>query len=141
LDDAAWRPTSFILCVKQKADRLVPWSAMEMNDLNFEVLGSNGAIYELSFVTRDGVTAFLCSCEAGRCGIHCKHRINLVEGDTSAVLSENPRDIALLVHAIGDTPIGVALETLRLAERQQETAKKKVTAAKKTLAAALMGKP
>ncbi len=61
-----------------------------MKQIKFTVHGSSEP-YEVTFITDGTEIAAHCTCKAGEHGRHCKHRINLLAGDTSGIISTNAR--------------------------------------------------
>lgn len=109
-------------------------------EIQFRVQGSSADPYLITFIKDgDGLVA-TCTCAAGEVGQSCKHRLAILNGDASAVVSENRADAEIVAGWIPGTPLASALEALATAERQLEEAKRGVSVARKRLSHALMGR-
>jgi len=109
-------------------------------EIKFHVQGSSADPYLITFIKdADGLIA-TCTCAAGAVGQYCKHRLAILGGDASAVVSGNRSDAETVVGWLADTPVAIALDALSTAERQLEDAKRAVAAAKKRLSQALSGR-
>lgn len=107
-----------------------------MDELTFLVKGSAAEPYELTFI-KDGLSlTALCSCPAGEHGNFCKHRISILDGKTSAIVSSNADDVSKVVGWLSGTDVEAALTDLREAEKIADS-KTSLTAAKKKLARAM----
>ena len=74
--------------------------------LRFLVRGSQGDPYTGSFATgADGEVSSACTCMAGRTGRFCKHRVALLDGDVSDLLSDNGQDVARLREQLAGTAL------------------------------------
>ena len=102
-------------------------------ELRFAVAGSTGAVYEIVAVRDGGTIRLGCTCDAGANGQACKHRLALIEGDTSAIISANAHEAALLPSWLAGTPLDAAFRRLAEAEAALAAAKRTVTSAKKAL--------
>lgn len=59
-----------------------------MKEISFFVRWSDPDPYEVTFLKEaDSKVIVLCTCKAGMNGMHCKHRIAIINGDTSAIVS------------------------------------------------------
>jgi uncharacterized Zn finger protein len=109
-------------------------------EIQFRVQGSSPDPYLITFIKDgDGLVA-TCTCAAGEVGQSCKHRLAILSGDASAVVSKNGSDAELVASWLPGTPLASALEALANAERQLEDAKRGVSTAKRRLSQALMGR-
>ena len=104
-----------------------------MDELEFKVQGNEGE-YLVSFRReQNNLTAF-CTCEAGEHGLHCRHRIALMTGDDSMIISPNKNDITKLLAMVKGSDVeGVLGDVLRL-ESELEVLKKELTKQKHKLA-------
>ena len=108
-----------------------------MSQIIFQVQGSAPTPYEVTFMkSGDNLTA-TCTCPAGVAGIHCKHRVLLMAGDTSGVVSGNTADVSAVMEWLAGSDVAAALQLLDEEERALEEWKKRVSAAKRALAAAM----
>jgi hypothetical protein len=92
--------------------------------LSFQVHGTSGEIY---LVEAERIGTFLrmtCSCQAADYGIHCHHRLELLAGDASAVVSGNAADVSTLVDMLAGSTLEAALADLHKAEAIQQAAKR-----------------
>jgi len=106
----------------------------------FLVQGSAKEPYETVFEKEgDRVTA-TCSCPAGAkgpMGQYCKHRFRILRGDTEGIVSTNIEDVKIVHGWIAGSDIEIAIHELAEGEAELERAKRKVAAAKKTLASVM----
>ena len=102
--------------------------------LVFKVQGSEDDPYTVTF-TRDGnnVTA-TCECRASIFGLQCKHRINLLLGDVTAVVT-GADHAGKLAGLVAGTDVEAALDNFLSAIAALDQAKKNKMAATKNLAA------
>jgi uncharacterized Zn finger protein len=111
-----------------------------METIDFLVRGSAAKPYELRF-TRSGntINAF-CSCPAGDSGTACKHRLSILSGLKGGVVSDNVELVVTVASWLPGSNIEMRVAELDRAEQEAENAKKAVSAAKKRLAAAMLGR-
>jgi DNA polymerase-3 subunit epsilon len=64
--------------------------------LCFAVLGSTGNVYEITARRIANELRMTCTCQAGQNRIWCKHRTALLDGDISALISNNTADVTTL---------------------------------------------
>jgi len=102
------------------------------------VQGSSFEPYKVVFTRRSNtnLTAH-CSCPAGENGLYCKHRLEILAGNTGAVLNPNSDDIKTVQSWLIGSDVEKAL--LRVNELQEEAAriKKALNLAKVDLAKAM----
>lgn len=105
-----------------------------MVEIVFVVQGSAPEPYRVVF-RKDGdrLTAS-CTCPAGTFSQLCKHRVRIMSGDHSGIISENFRAVLDIQTWVSGTGIRDALIELRDAEKQLEEAKKRIASSKKRLA-------
>ena len=60
-----------------------------MESISLQVKGSSSEPYNIQFVFLNSVLSASCDCGAGKQGTYCKHRIDILKGDTSSVISDN----------------------------------------------------
>jgi hypothetical protein len=109
-------------------------------EIQFRVQGSSADPYLITFIKDGADLVATCTCAAGEVGQSCKHRLAILNGDASAVVSENGADAEIVASWIPGTSLALALEALATAERQLEEAKRAVSAAKKRLSNTLAGR-
>lgn len=104
-----------------------------MTKIKFAVKGSASEPYEVVF-RKDGdrITAS-CTCPAGAFGQLCKHRLRIMLGDLSGIISENFLAVKDVQGWVSTTEIGNILLELQQAENQLEDAKKRIALSKKQL--------
>lgn len=81
--------------------------------LTFLVQGSASIPYEVAFWRNGQNLTTSCTCEAGKKGMHCKHRFALMEADVTSLVSNNVGDISLLQEMIMNTDVAEAYEPVR----------------------------
>lgn len=107
----------------------------------FLVQGSTPEPYQVSFQLENQRFVAACSCPAGIMHQICKHRLAILAGDASNIVSPNTNEVSTVVSWLPGTPIERALAELHEAEKQVELTKKLVIKAKKTLVNAMMPGP
>lgn len=106
---------------------------MSKNQLEFKVQGDSGNLYTVRFEKEGSDLFSSCSCPAGEMGTYCKHRIRLLTGEISKLVSKNESDIANLIKLKAGTELDKIL--LRLFDREAalESVKKEIKSVKKDL--------
>ena len=111
---------------------------VEMGDeLVFVVKGSRGDHYTVRASREDDNLTMTCTCRAGEVGIHCKHRLSLLMGDVSRLVSGNEEDVERLREMYAGSDVEHYVEQLRTAEEELKVAQAKVKALRKALGRAL----
>ena len=109
-----------------------------MNSVEFLVQGSAPDPYRVTFeLSVKGLSAF-CTCPAGNKGQPCKHRFNILAGETTGVVG-NADQVPLIPTWLSGTHLEAALADLAQAEDALAKAQKAVAAAKKKVATAMHG--
>ena len=88
-----------------------PKSDIPKHDGSSRIFGSGiGArtISRLVSTERQESSAY-CTCPAGEEGMHCKHRIRILQGSTEGIVSPNERDVAVVAGWLVGTDVEVAL--------------------------------
>jgi len=106
-------------------------------EIKFLVQGSSDEPYEVRFYKNGNNLSAYCSCTAGINGTYCKHRINILNTDTKAIVSDNVKDVEVIQAWLPGTDVDAALIEIKAAELELAEAKRKVTATKKALALAM----
>lgn len=109
-----------------------------MDQKIFLVQGSSPEPYKVVFTRRSNINLSAhCSCPAGENGLYCKHRLDILAGNTKAVLNANSDDITTVRSWLIGSHLEKAL--LRANELEEEAAriKKALTLAKAGLAKAM----
>jgi hypothetical protein len=109
-----------------------------MDEFRFEVQGSAPAPYRVTFIRREGhnLSAY-CSCPAGENGQHCKHRLNILAGESKGIVSQNVNDVALVQAWLPGTDLEAAIEKMRNLEAEAARITKALSLAKKDVARAM----
>jgi len=106
-------------------------------ELNFLIQGSEPDPYRVMFRrVEDNFTA-TCTCRGGEMGQVCKHRINLLKGDTTGLVSGNSDQLTHLSGMFAGTDVERAYEKLVEAEAAVEAAKSEFSRRKRALARAM----
>lgn len=113
-----------------------------MDSILFQVQGSQPDPYVIEFTKNgDGSLTVKCSCPAGDTGLHCKHRIGLLTGETKDLVSRNKPELETVKAWLQGTDLEKCLaEYLRL-ESELEVMKRQLNKAKKQLAEAMANRP
>lgn len=104
-----------------------------MRALEFVVKGSRGDFYTVRAFREGGNLTMTCTCRAGEVGIHCKHRLSLLMGDVSRLISENEEDVERLRELHADSDVEHYVEQLHAAEEELKVLQAKVKALRKAL--------
>ncbi|HYN77990.1 MAG TPA: SWIM zinc finger family protein [Lamprocystis sp. (in: g-proteobacteria)] len=105
----------------------------------FSVAGSAKEPYQVTFRNEHGKLNAFCTCPAGEKGLHCKHRLAIVAGDTSAVLSKSREEIEILRTWLIGSELEIACSAFHEAEKNFEEAKAMFDRAKKRLGKVMTG--
>ena len=108
-----------------------------MQKLEFVVEGSKGDEYKILFEREGNNLDVFCTCAAGENGLYCKHRFALMNGDVSALLSENENDVTALKELMKGTDVEVAYDDVMSLQAQYDEINARLKAAKKVLAKAM----
>lgn len=107
-----------------------------MEEIRFLVQGTAKEPYRVTFRKTANNLAAYCTCPAGENGQHCKHRMNILRGITSGIVSGNEARVQVVTLWLPGTDVEVALSSVIDAEKQYERAKLELSTAKKRLAKA-----
>ena len=105
-----------------------------MNELIFMVQGSESEPYRVVFRREAANFTATCTCRAGEAGQVCKHRVNLLKGETNGLVSANSEQLSYLPDMFAGTDVERAFERLAEAEAALEAAKTEFAKRKKALA-------
>lgn len=111
-----------------------------MQTTKFLVQGSSLEPYEVTFYFEGQNITVSCTCQAGEFGQICKHRINILNDDSSKIVSGNKTEINEVRQKIKGTPLESKLTQLNYEEMQFEMFKKKLATTKKEIAKIMVGK-
>jgi hypothetical protein len=109
-----------------------------MEEIWFLVQGSSKEPYKVTFRKTANNLAAFCSCPAGENGQHCKHRMNILRGITSGIVSGNEAKVQAVTSWLPGTDVELALSAVLDVERKYEKAKLELSSAKKRLARAFI---
>jgi uncharacterized Zn finger protein len=105
-------------------------------ELTILVKGSSADPYELIFIKDGASLTAICTCPAGSFGNLCKHRVAILDGDTSAVVGDDASKVPTVVGWLSGTDVESALAELR-AVIAAKAPKEDLAAAKRVLAKAM----
>ena len=109
-----------------------------MEKIVFTVLGSTGNHFAVSFEKDDKSVHAFCDCEAGKNGISCKHRVSLMNGEFSKIVSGNKQQLQAVKEMLRGSELEQRYrEHFFTRESQHQTTKKRLDASKKALARAM----
>ena len=108
-----------------------------METIQFLVQGSADEPYEVTFQKAGNNLSAFCTCAAGQNGQYCKHRFQILEGNTVGIVSGNSEQFQTVAAWLPGTDVAEAMAALDAAEREFDRAKKVVTNAKKNLASTM----
>jgi len=108
---------------------------METRDhIQFFVQGSTPEPYEVTFTKDDNNLYVTCTCQDAENGLHCKHRINILKGETKNIVSDNKAEVEKVKEWLSQSYLDFAFASYLAAERIEAEAKAKLALAKKELA-------
>lgn len=108
-----------------------------MEELTLHVKGSSPDPYELTFIKDGSSLTALCNCPAGTFGNLCKHRVAVLNGDSSAVVDDDRGKTGSVVEWLIGTDVEAALAEMREVEATRGAPKPDLVAAKRKLAKAM----
>jgi hypothetical protein len=109
-----------------------------MSVIEFLVQGSAPDPYCVVFKKIGSNFTTTCTCPAGEVGQHCKHRIRIILGDTTGIVSENVESVTEVKGWVKGTDVESALIDMLEAEKSFEDAKRRLSLMKKRFARLLM---
>lgn len=101
--------------------------------LTFLVQGSEPDPYRCEFERAGDRMSARCSCAAGAAGQACKHRLRLLAGDDTSMVSGTAEDLAALRQLLTGTRLAQALDEWMRREAEAAEAKARVSQAKHNL--------
>jgi hypothetical protein len=105
-----------------------------MGTIKFLVKGSAIEPYEVTFIKDSDKLNCLCSCPAGENFSHCKHRINILNGNTIGIVSDNESEVETIQSWLKGTELETILKETLNAEAVFKSAEAKFKNLKKKLA-------
>jgi len=100
----------------------------------FFVQGSAAEPYRVTFKKESNNLNAYCTCPAGQNGMYCKHRFNILKGNTKGIVSDNQSDVAEVTSWLPGTDVEAAIKEVDLLEAEFARIKKQLSAAKKRVA-------
>jgi uncharacterized Zn finger protein len=114
-------------------------SGTQKDSIAFLVQGSAPEPYEVLFRRRpDANLSAYCNCPAGENGMHCKHRIRILQGLVDGIVSKNLADVQEIVKWLPGTDVEENLRTVLTLEKEADRIKTALSAAKHALARCLL---
>ncbi len=112
-----------------------------MESIEFDVQGSAEYPYRVRFVKRSeaNLSAY-CTCPAGENGQYCKHRFSILEGSIKGIIGKEDRligKVRTVLSWLSGTDVEQAIYEMRTIEQELADVKKKLSAAKRTVAKAM----
>jgi len=109
------------------------------NERSFFVQGSSENPYMVIFVKRsdDNLSAY-CSCPAGENGTYCKHRFNILDGNTENIVSDNLHDVETIQKWYSNSDIKIARDKVIELNREVQKMKRVLAKAKKEVSKAML---
>lgn len=108
-----------------------------MQELTFLVKGSSKDPYEVIFIKDGDSLTAICNCPAGTYSNVCKHRVNILDGNSKSISSDNTDKVATVVEWLAGTDVEAALKELRAVEKLKDQDKTALNDAKRKLARAM----
>lgn len=105
-----------------------------MNEIEFLVAGSAPDPYRVTFTLERAKLNAYCTCQAGQHGQYCKHRFSILRGESKGIVSDNSDQVTEVVEWLQGTDLEAALAEMYEAECEHDSAKNRLTAAKKRVA-------
>jgi len=105
-----------------------------MQPLRFEIKGREPIPYEVVASRSGNNLTMTCTCQAATFNKHCKHRLNLLTGVVSDLVSGNETDVEKLAIMVQGTDVEAALSEYFAAEQAAEAAQKHLKGVKHAIA-------
>ena len=109
-----------------------------MHSIDFLVQGSAPGPYHVTFKKAGSSLTAICTCPAGEVGQYCKHRLRILAGETTGIVSDNHAAVSEVRSWLPGTDVELAILELEKVEQEFEDARKRVSLSKKRLARTLM---
>jgi hypothetical protein len=104
-----------------------------LNTVEFIVEGSKGDLYRVVFKKDKNELYASCSCPAGTRGLFCKHRRDLLLGNSKSIVSGNEKQIGVIRTWLHGSNLEKALLELEEAEKEYVQVKKRLSHAKERI--------
>lgn len=98
-----------------------------MEEIKFLVQGSSLEPYTVRFVNHENknLSAY-CNCMAGENGQYCKHRFNILDGNTEGIISTNLNDVKIVSSWFHGSDIEEAIVKFNIIEKEVKKEVKKL---------------
>lgn len=103
----------------------------------FRVKGSSTEPYKVVIQLEGQNLTARCDCAAGKNGMHCKHRYNILSGSKKDIVSGNEDEVKEAASWLSGTDVEAAMQDLMEVEVRAEEIKLELKAAKKLVASAM----
>jgi uncharacterized Zn finger protein len=103
----------------------------------FLVQGSSSDPYKITIQLEGINLTALCDCPAGKNGMYCKHRFNILRGSKKNIVSGNENEVTEAASWLSGTDVEAAMNELMEIEVKAEEIKLELKAAKKLVASAM----
>ncbi len=114
--------TEFVKLLKEGVDTAM---RQDSNEIEFVMEGSAGDEYVVTASLSGGRVALHCNCPGGQRGGKCHHRDELLNGDVSALLSDNADDLQRVIEAYKATSLPKIKQEIDMLDAQIEDIKKR----------------
>ena len=104
----------------------------------FMVQGSQPEPYKVVFKKNGSDLRASCSCRAGVNGLLCKHRLSILNGDMSAVVSENIDQVTEVNSWLDGSNVAAAIAEVVALESEKKLIEDRLKRVKKLVAKALI---
>jgi hypothetical protein len=108
--------------------------------LEFLVQGSDPNPYKVTFIKDQDDIKATCTCKAGIIGILCKHRLSLLDGDKSALVSDNSDQLLDVASWLSGSNLAAAISEVVCLESEKKKIEAKIKRAKKIISDLLLPK-
>lgn len=102
--------------------------------IQFLVQGSAAKPYEVTFVKTGKELAAFCTCQAGKNGLSCKHRLNILDGSQNNIVSDNPHEVAKVQTWVPGTSIQREIRNVKISQARVKAANWELSEAQRRLA-------
>ncbi len=110
---------------------------MSEHTFEFLVKGSEPVPYIVKFSKIGGKLKATCSCRAGIMGQLCKHRLSILAGDSTSIVSDNRNDVSNIQNFLIGTDTEALLDSIKQIEDEKKIIEDKLKQYKKKVAKSL----
>jgi len=104
-----------------------------MREIAFAVQGSAPEPYTTTFMKEGQNITARCTCQGGRFGKWCKHRLRILQGSVQGIVSKNKDEVSVVQSWLPGTDVEKALKEHVKAEQALDAARKRFGVAKRML--------